>query len=428
MTSDVDKWSRTISSTDSLNFGDPAPGYHFGRDRALTIMLAIAVFFCSWRVLTLGAINLTLTDIALFGCMSLIIARDRLNALPFDSSTPFWLMGLAMMLSGLFISTTLNGDPARWFIVAGQYLFGFLLVPMILSSMDTSLTRRSTAIFVLGVAVSQAIGIAASLVFSFGDVSGIMGDGFITGNGRLGAMTGEPNPNGAAVAFALPMLIYGMRKGFIPKPVAIGCAVPLVWGLLASASFTGFSAALIALVVYLGISGLGTLVRLMIPVVIAVAVFFASGAPLPKAFQERVAGAVSSGDLDQAGTFTDRAALVAEAWQRADDNMLIGMGVDRYRELSAYGAPVHEFHLLIWNEGGVIALFGLVIMLLMLIWLVLGAIVRSRDEGAMAAAVTTVFMIYTLSIPHMYSRMWIMPVMLALSTVYAKRPFGPADI
>src|SRR3546814_14522839 len=84
----------------------------------------------------------------------------------------------------------------------------------------------------------------------------------------------------------------------------------------------------------------------------------ASGAPLPKAFQERVGNAVESGDINQAGTFLNRSQLMEEAWGFAEDYTVIGMGVDRYRELSAYDNPVHNLFLLIWNEGGAIAFCG----------------------------------------------------------------------
>jgi hypothetical protein len=41
--------------------------------------------------------------------------------------------------------------------------------------------------------------------------------------------------------------------------------------------------------------------------------------------------------------------------------------------------------------------------------------------------VVLVFLIYTMSYPHMYSRMWVMPVMVALATLYAPRRNEKAD-
>ena len=97
--------------------------------------------------------------------------------------------------------------------------------------------------------------------------------------------------------------------------------------------------------------GLRYVVRVALVVAVAAGLFIASGAPLPETFQERVGGAVGSGDLSQAGTFVNRSELIEEAWTFAEGNILIGMGVDRYRELSNHDNPVHNLYLLIWNEG-----------------------------------------------------------------------------
>jgi MYXO-CTERM domain-containing protein len=81
---------------------------------------------------------------------------------------------------------------------------------------------------------------------------------------------------------------------------------------------------------------------------------------------------------------------------------------------------VHNLHLLIWNEGGGPAYAGLIMMLGLLVLFALAGLRERREESAMALAVVVVFLIYTMSIPHMYGRFWVLPVMLALSTIYAR--------
>lgn len=382
----------------------------------------IAVFFCGWSILRVGQINLTLSDILLSLVMAVMLFRGEINSRPFGNLTVFWFGGLGLMLLGLLIGTVINGSVDRWLIVGAQYLFAFFLVPMMITGQQISLTRSFPALFVLGIAASQLIGISASLVFEHADTKDLMGDGFLTGNGRLGAMTGEPNPNGAMIAFSLPMLLYSVRKGIMPLGIGLLCGLLLIWGLLASGSFTGFAAALVALGAYLAVSGLRSLMRISIVAAVALGLFFSSGLSLPSAFEDRVAGALTTGDLAQAGTYTGRSALIEQAWDMADDNALIGLGVDQFRVVSHYGAPVHELHLLIWNEGGILAFAGLVTLLLTMGAAAFTAISRSRAEGAMILAVIVVFNVYTLSIPHMYSRVWILPVLLALSTYFARRP------
>ncbi len=387
----------------------------------------IAVFFCGWSVLRFGQINLTLSDILLSAVLIAMLFRGEINSKPFGNLTIFWFGGLGLMLLGLLVSTLINGSVDRWLIVGTQYLFAFFLMPVLITGQNVLLTRTLPALFVLGIAVSQLIGISASMLFDNSDTKALMGDGFLTGNGRLGAMTGEPNPNGAMIAFSLPMLLYSVRRGIMPPGIGLLCGVLLAWGLLASGSFTGFSAALIAIGVYLGVSGLRMLMRASLVAAVALGLLLASGIPLPAAFENRVAGALTTGDLAQAGTYTGRSALIEEAWEMANDNILVGLGVDQFRVVSGHGAPVHELHLLIWNEGGVVALAGLVIILLTMFAAAFIVVTRSRAEGAMILSVVVVFNVYTFSIPHMYSRVWVLPVLLALSTYFARRstPYRP---
>ncbi len=410
-------------------YPDPVYGVdHLGQmsagsqTRITRFILFVAVFLCGWSILRVGDINLTLSDIGITFVVCAMLFRGELNTRPFGSMTVFWISGLALMLAGLLLSTIANGVMERWLIVAAQYLFAFLLVPMVLMGQQITVTRRLPALFVLGIVVSQIIGVSASLLFDHTDTLELMGDGFLTGNGRVGAMTGEPNPNGAMVAFAFPMLLYCIRNKTIPTGLGLICGIVLAWGLLASGSFTGFAAAVVATGVYLVFSGFNQFAKFAMAGVVGVFLFVASGAPLPEAFETRVAGALTSGDLNEAGTFTDRADLISEAWQMADNNILVGLGVDQYRVVSPHGAPVHELHLLIWNEGGVLAFVGLLMLLLMLVAGALSALSKSRPEGAMILAVVAVFMVYTFSIPHMYSRQWIMPVLLAMSTFFAIYP------
>lgn len=412
------------------NFSNDLSGFTGANDSALstnltritTYMLAIAVFLCGWTVFKLGGVNLTLSDIFIVFALGLLLFQTKLNVRPFGSLTVYWLSGLVMLLAGLFISTVINGSMDRWFIVAAQYTFAFMLLPMILMGQRQDLAKKLLAFFVLGIVVSQIIGISASFVWDHKATSALFGSGFLTGNGRIGSLSGEANRNGAMIAFAFPMLLYCIRDGVIPKGLGLICVLILSWGLLASGSFTAFTATSIATIVYFFLTGIKQLAGFLVLAIVGIFLFIASGLPLPDVFQERVAGALSTGNIDEAGTFTGRADLIAEAWQLLDTNMIIGLGVDQYRLISAYGAPVHELHLLIWNEGGLLAFVGLLVLLIILVGTVLLALRRSPAEGALMAAIVAVFMIYTFAITHAYSRAWIMPVFLALGTYFVMVP------
>jgi O-antigen ligase len=139
---------------------------------------------------------------------------------------------------------------------------------------------------------------------------------------------------------------------------------------------------------------------------------------LPATFEQRVLGAVRSGSLDGAGTFEGRLALMNEAIELLDDTMLVGLGVDQYRVLSRFGAPVHNTFLLIWTEGGLPALLGWLGLLIMVI---AGAVLLAgrRLDGAVACAVGLVFACIGFTTSHTYGRHLVVPVHLAMGLVLA---------
>lgn len=144
---------------------------------------------------------------------------------------------------------------------------------------------------------------------------------------------------------------------------------------------------------------------------------------LPEVFERRVMQAFESGSLDRAGTYEDRMALNIEATEWLDDSLLLGIGADQYRERSKYGEPVHNQYLIVWIEGGTVALLG---------WLfILGTIyivgVRGYQlpNGTPAAAavlsVTTILAIVAITNPHIYARSYVVPVLAAMGLVLAAR-------
>lgn len=391
-------------------------------ERFFRMLLVLAVFTLSWHIVRLGAVNLTASDMAFMACFAILLARGKLNPVPFGSLTNLWCLGLTLMLGSLLVSSIVTGQSARWLIVASQYLFAGLLLPMVLTSEDSGLARKCLVFYVLGVAASQVAGIGASYLLSFDEAYGIFGDSVLTGNGRIGALAGEPNWNGATVAFALPMLINAMRHRQMPALLGLPCAVALGWGLLASASFTGFSAAVMSVALMFAIASPRTFLTFGLPLIVAVGVYILAGLPLPGVFEERVGSALQSGELDKAGTFVGRASLVREAWEIANGTILLGLGVDGFRIASVHGAPVHLFPLLILTEGGILALAGVLLLIGTLFWLALRAMRIHRDDGAMALAAIVVFCIFSFAIPHMYTRLWFGPVILALAPGFSRPP------
>jgi O-antigen ligase len=184
-----------------------------------------------------------------------------------------------------------------------------------------------------------------------------------------------------------------------------------------AASFTGFCAAMMAMGAMAIAGRMYPSPKLLLLAALLVAGLFASGYQMPDIFAKRVAPALQEGSLDSAGTYDDRADLIVEAWKHAEHTAVIGMGVDEYRKFSSFGQPVHNMYMLELAEGGILALAGWLGIVGMLILIPLTKLGRHRIEASLCLAVIMVFLIFTIASPHMYARLWMVPVLLSLGIV-----------
>lgn len=396
-------------------------GHSFWLTIAQTL-LTLAVFFTGYHEIRLSFINLTLADICFLVAFVAFLSHGMINTVPFGLLTPLWLAALSLMLGGLFFSSLLYGDLSRWIVIALQYLVAFFFIPIVLTAQSRATVQRLALIFVMGATTMEGIGVMVSLIFDHNTAPGIFSGEFLTGNGRLGAFAGEANWNGMLISGAFTMLYYCLRERLAPRWMLGIAGCVLAYGLLLTASFTGFLATTAVTAFTLLLLGGRYLMRGIIAIAVGIAIFVASGAPLPATFSKRVGGAIASGDISQAGTYVGRVELIKEAWSLAEDTTLVGVGADEFRNVSVMQQPVHNLYLLIYTEGGLPAFMGL----LGLLGLMLGMALRGigmrmhKSEGVLALTVVFVFLIYTTSSPHMYARFFLMPSMLALSLLFAR--------
>lgn len=402
------------------------PYAHPTLQRALRWTVLVACFFLSWQLVRIPALNFTLSDGAFAAALVALLLLGRLNSAFFGRLTSLWMLGLLMLVGGLFIGSVVHNEALRWSIVASQYLIALLILPIVLSSCDRDLLMRGCLAFAYGVAVSQILGIAALKFFGYHALTPYVGRTIVLGNDRIGAMTAEPNANGAVCVFALIFLVLAMIERRIHPAFGALVAATILAGMVFSASFTS----LLALAASISIIGLLTWTSgfrsIAMPLMLAAVVYVGLGGPLPQIFIDRVAEAVVGMDLSKAGTFAGRSVLMAEAWSLADQHLAIGMGVDKFREASIHGAPVHNLALLLLNEGGAVSLLGLAVLFLCMFAASVMVGRTDRVGGAACFATLVVLLLYAMSMPHMYGRHWFGPVILAFSTymVAWRNPFA----
>lgn len=392
----------------------------------LSAFLLIGVFGVSWHIARPGDINLTFSDAAFLVVLLGLVGTSRLNLAPMAALSPAWLFSLILMLGALFISTLINGDIMRWLIIALQYVFAYLFLPMIFASFDHRTLQRCVVFYVLGVTFSQAVGNIANVFYDFADTAPYLGDSFITGAGRLGAFSGNPNANSAMAGFALVFLFYVVSRRLMNPLLSFVCAAFLLWGLISSASFGGFVICLSASAIVMLIRWPQKATLVLLFIIAFVTFYISSGLPLPEIFERRVLGALSGGGLEQAGTFTGRMALAEDAWRIAGDTLFIGLGADSFRVVSMHQAPVHVFPLLLLTEAGILGLIGFMALLGLMWFQAFAGVSIDPQRGIICVGVLLIFTLFTLTVPHMYARLWVAPVVLALLTCLRPEPANSA--
>lgn len=325
------------------------------RDARVPVLAAAAVFLASyltWRLMP--DILLTISDVLVMLSLAVVVMERRAAATPFGALTPLWFAAFGMLAGGLLIGSVAGQDPLRWLIVAGQYAFAWLVLPVVLNSFNSRALITLGKALVAGVTIMEAIGIGVYFGYagSFWDARNFWGVSFLTGTHRLGAFTADANWNGAAIAMAFPMLWYLMFKGAVGRGLGVLACMILAVGLALTASFTAFSSAAIAFAIFAPVAGLRPSPKMIVAGLLLALAVVEMDVQLPETFKARVGRALESGDITEAGTFVGRAELIRDAWQLSEAHILVGVGADQYRVVSTLKAPVHNTYLLLLVEGG----------------------------------------------------------------------------
>jgi O-antigen ligase len=395
----------------------------------MPVALVGAVFlasYLSWRPSI--DIMFTAADALFLVAAGLLAASRRIPLQPFGALTPLWLIAFATMMTGLLIGSLLGNDPFRWFVVAAQYCFSWVVLPYLLLGHARRPTHRLVVALLVGIVAMETVGIVVYFTYtgSFEEARRMLGLDFLSGGGRLGAFATDANWNGAAIAMALPFAYFLAGKGLIKARLLIVVLGILLCALLLTASATAFGSVLVGIVIFAVAGAVRPRVWAMVAAIALIGVAAESQFGLPRVFEKRVGSALENGDITEAGTFGGRVALIKDAWNLVNDHMLVGVGVDQHRVVSKLRAPVHNMYLLIWVEGGLLALIG---WLGMIAVAVITAFIACRDDrlaGALALSVLATFVLFSTASPHMYARLWATPALLAIAIARNAAPLTGA--
>jgi O-antigen ligase len=386
-------------------------------------LILASAFLATYQSLRPTELLITYSDLLLIAAGVMILFARGLPLNYFGPFTPVWHFFFVLLIGGLFVSSILNGAEAAWWQAGIQYVACYVFLPILFFVRTKERWRNLAIAFVAGVIVMEVVSYGIFLYYGGSyERLNFLGHDFYSGAGRWGAFVGNPNRHAAIICMTLPILYYLRSARMISVRVFYPAAGVLFTALIFTASNTGIATVVISAGAFIALGGMRIRPRHIIAALIAIAMLIVFEPPLPRAFESRVAGAIENQDLSSAGSFDDRFDLIKESWEYARENTLVGVGVDRYRELSSHRAPVHNSYLLIWVEGGVFALLGWIGMIGVMFVIAISGRGQYRLERALALSVLAAFLVFSTAAAHMYARIWMMPVVLALTpTLLAMR-------
>ena len=380
--------------------------------RADLILMAAAVFLSPRKDLRASVVYVTRSDLFLILALVVMIAQGRVPLMPFGRASVAWYCSVFLLAFGLLAGSAVHGDMTSGLTVVGQYCFSLLVVPMLLLQRP-----RAEVLFLIKVFVAAMVFVmlhgAWYMAYAPKDFR------FVTPSGRLASLVERENAAAAltAIAITFSLWLYFIRE--IRSPLLIVLLVPLAHGLLQTGSNTGFFLTVIGAICLALFSGA---IRLLVGMAVAGAamvfvILMWGELFLPEIFIKRVLGALETGNMDEAGTFSDRMFLIHEAYGITRHTIFLGLGADQYRTISAHGAPVHNTYLLLLAEGGIISLLGHFGLMATGIMIGLPLLLSKRARWYGVLTVTTVIMLALVQngLAHFYARFWAVPWFLALA-------------
>ena len=362
------------------------------------------VFLAPMNFLRHPAIYITLSDVVASACLFVMLTNRSVSMRPLETGTFSWMVGLFFLISGLLISSIIYGSAERGLIVSAQYFVAYLIFPFVIVARPWWQVVILIKIFVLSIILVCIHGVYLI------HIEGETNTRFVSGNGRLKSFLERENALAALIALTSSLVLWLGVAGCIRRWTSLLVLPLLIYGVMLTGSNTGLLTMVYGFSVYYLVTI--TWRRLALGaggIFVLVAVIAAGGKEyLPAVFQERVLGALESGNIEMAGTFSHRFELMIEAQDMINDTILLGLGADQHRVHSVHQLPVHNTYLLIWSEGGLIAFVGFLLIIVSGFVVVIRALRQSHGflDAACTFCVVTQYAAMVNAVAHVYARLW----------------------
>lgn len=338
------------------------------------------------------------------------------------------LISVVLMIVGLMISTIISSNELaiRVFPIAIQYFFSFYIAYIFVASLNKRELEWLLSSYLLGGFVLAFVSI---IIYLFAYDYGVK-NLLIWKNGRLQMFSGA-NGLGPHMVLLSVLLIYKISakqmSGFYYLLLVVpffvitltGSNTGLILFIVAVFGLLAFVRGLKLKLILVMLAAFGYLLLLNI-------VYFSDTHDIHvlKRFDW-----INSADMGQAGTFDERSEVIRIVWLHVMNNPIIGVGAGSAGATGVFATQIpggfssqpHNAYVLLWAEGGIVAILGLLTWLLTILlvsfWL--------KGNQRMFILFAAFILILTLSMrAHSYQLWLTLPIYLIIVMIFHERQVG----
>lgn len=349
------------------------------------------------------AVNLSVGDVLLCVTVGTLLLSGRIKALNIAQEEPKWFISGWLLLAGFALSDLVQGGRGDFnsLFTLAQYLTVIVLIPL----MYLGGSHPQAAYY--GLLAGALINVAAAILAWKYDWMAIG-----TVAGRLSGLM--ENPNTLAKNLAIPAILFldlGVRSHAIRGLWGYAGVLFCFIGAILAASFGGLMAMGFGLAAYLFMVGKRKLLYGIGSFFVGGYILVATGlmTSLSENIDERMARASAQFNVRELGSFERKLGLMRESIDTILSNPIIGRGLSYEGDIDSIVEwnVVHNWELLVYETGGILAFMGAVGIIIYLFGSVRSRVVEVEPEMRAAAyASLGVFILNAQTNTHMYSRYW----------------------
>ncbi len=400
------------------------------------ILVILACLLLPFPALGIVGTPVTASDLLLMLAGVLILLRGTSVNFYLGKSagwTLWWLSTSVLIIAGLLLSDLLRGNTLYNVLrITGQYLWAYLLIPLILLSQPTKTLQTALFALLVGLLISVGLGAGLALVAP-GVYQQTIASGLFVIEDRVGAFLG-PNAQAKLIALLLPLVLLQIALRTPHRWFWWAWVLVAGVGLVGAASFAGLISAAVAIfgsLIFLRKYFAKFTLRLsIVSIFLYGAIAFLAPAWSEGNFEaslDRLRQPLEVGSVEGIASYSVRMMLMEEAWEQIQRSPLIGLGSGRYNNYSIFQISVHNTYLLLWSEGGILSVLGVVGFGVVPILFVLLQWYRQRRHPDFPVAsmflgcyllTIAIFMINIFSNTNSFTRYTVVPVLLTMLLLF----------